>query len=105
MRKAKTFSQFKSEYGTTCKNDNRASAAKRGYGRRWQRLRLKFLRANPLGEDCARQGKTTAATEVDHKAPHNGEPKLLYDWDNLSSKCKPCHSRKTAKQDGGFGNK
>ncbi|MBN1807198.1 MAG: HNH endonuclease [Sedimentisphaerales bacterium] len=94
---------MKSEYRKTCRRDNRPSAARRGYGRRWQRLRLRFLKANPLCEDCASQGITTAATEVDHKIPHNGDPKLLYDWDNLSSKCKSCHSRKTAKYDGGFG--
>jgi 5-methylcytosine-specific restriction protein A len=25
-------------------------------------------------------------------------------WDNLRSRCHPCHSRKTATHDGGFGN-
>ena len=34
------------------------------------------------------------ATEVDHKTPINkgGDP---WDWDNLASACKPCHSAKT----------
>lgn len=70
------------------------------YGRRWQRLRQAFLAQNPL---CA-CGCGYPATVVDHKRPHNGNDALLYDWDNLQAMAKPCHDRKTAALDGGFGN-
>lgn len=49
-------------------------------------------------------GKVTAATEVDHIVPHRGDERLFRDEKNLQSLCRPCHSRKTAVEDGGFGN-
>jgi 5-methylcytosine-specific restriction enzyme A len=76
------------------------------YGRRWQRLRLAYLARNPLcqceendGAGCGRP-----AIVVDHRIPHNGDPVLLYDWNNLQAMTKACHDRKTAARDGGFGN-
>jgi len=41
---------------------------------------------------------------VDHRMPHHGDDALLYAWDNLAAMAKPCHDRKTAAVDGGFGN-
>ena len=86
--------------------DAARASPSRTYGRRWQRLRLAYLARNPLcqcdeneGAGCGR-----AATVVDHRTPHNGDPALLYDWDNLRSMTKACHDRKTAARDGGFGN-
>lgn len=70
------------------------------YGRRWQRLRIAYLAQHPLCE-C---GCGYAATVVDHRTPHLGDPRLLYDWDNLQAMTKACHDRKTAERDGGFGN-
>ena len=70
----------------------RPSAAKRGYGRRWQRLRAMKLRRDPICE-CGQ-----AATEVDHKTPLSARGTNA--WDNLQSLCKPCHSRKTAIEQG-----
>ena len=70
------------------------------YGRHWRRLRLAYLVHHPLCEcGCGR-----AATVVDHRKPHHGDPALLYAWDNLEAMTKPCHDRKTAARDGGFGN-
>lgn len=43
-------------------------------------------------------------TDVDHIVPHRGDPELLYDEANLQSLCHECHSKKTAREDGGFGN-
>lgn len=73
--------------------DNRASAAKRGYGSRWQRLRAAYLRHNPLCVMCERDGLTTAATLVDHIVPlaDGGN----HHHSNLQSLCVPCHARKT----------
>lgn len=72
----------------------RGSAAARGYDRRWQRLRLMYLRANPFCADCATAGgQVTQATEVHHKlAKRDGGQD---EWDNLESLCKPCHSKRT----------
>jgi 5-methylcytosine-specific restriction enzyme A len=66
----------------------------------WRRLRRAYLAAHPICE-C---GCNRAATVVDHKMPHNGDRELLMSWDNLQAMTKPCHDRKTAERDGGFGN-
>lgn len=66
---------------------------------RWLRLRAAYLAVNPLCE-C---GCNRPATVVDHRKPHNGDDGLMYAWDNLQAMTKPCHDRKTATQDGGFG--
>jgi 5-methylcytosine-specific restriction enzyme A len=72
----------------------------------WQRLRKAYLAAHPLCECEANNGAGCgcAATTVDHKRPHNGDLNLAFDWDNLRSMTKACHSAKTAARDGGFGN-
>ena len=68
---------------------------------RWRyQLRVAYLATHPLCE-C---GCNRPATVVDHKQPHNGDDALLYAWDNLQAMTKQCHDRKTATQDGGFGN-
>lgn len=84
-------------------DEQRPSAAERGYDRTWQKIRLMQLRQHPLCVECARQGLTVAATEVDHIRPlaQGG----THAFDNLQSLCKPCHSRKTARENwGGKGN-
>jgi 5-methylcytosine-specific restriction enzyme A len=70
------------------------------YGRRWRKLRAAYLATHPLCE-C---GCGYAATVVDHRRPHLGDPALIYAWDNLQAMTKACHDRKTAARDGGFGN-
>jgi 5-methylcytosine-specific restriction protein A len=77
-------------------NRARGLWTKDGYGRRWKRLRLAFLRQHPL---CmCDEGCNQPATEVDHKIPHRGDEALMWDWDNLQSLTKECHSRKTARE-------
>lgn len=77
----------------------RSSTSARGYDWRWKKLRAAFLAQNPLC--CCGCGR--AATVVDHKRAHGGDPALLYDWNNLQAMTKPCHDAKTVRQDGGFG--
>lgn len=72
---------------------------------RWKKLRIKFLKENPLCEECKRHGVVTAAEVVDHIIPHKGNKELFWDEDNLQSLCKECHDRKTAKEDGRWGEK
>ena len=74
------------------------------YGRRWRKARVLFLQANPLCAHCTRQGRTGAATDVDHVIPHKGDERLFWDETNWQPLCKAHHSTKTAKEDGGFNN-
>ena len=83
----------------------RLSSHARGYGSRWEKLRAVFLRQHPLCASCESEGRCTAATEVDHVIPHRGDQALFWAPGNLQPMCKPCHSRKTAREDGGFGNR
>lgn len=83
----------------------RGSASARGYGRKWQQASAAYLRAHPLCEcdECqAGKLKVTAATVVDHKVPHRGDPVLFWDRDNWQAMSKPHHDRKTATEDSGF---
>ena len=83
----------------------RPSAASRGYGWRWQKARLDYLRRNPLCVECRKQNLIVAATIVDHVTPHRGDEELFWNEENWAAMCAACHSRKTAQRDGGFGNR
>ena len=72
---------------------------------RWRKGREGHLREYPLCAECERQGAVTAATLVDHVTPHKGDYGLFWDPTNWQSMCDPCHNRKTATEDGGFGNR
>ena len=69
----------------------RLSAARRGYGRRWRRLRLIVLRANPICAKC-----DEPATDIDHITPRvrGGTDS----FDNLQALCHSCHSIKTRRE-------
>lgn len=74
--------------------EDRPSAARRGYGWKWAKLRRSFLTRHPLCVDCTRRDIVEPATEVDHIRPlRDGGTN---DWSNLQPLCKSCHSRKTA---------
>lgn len=83
-------------------DQRRGSSTERGYGGRWRRYRLAFLRAHPLCAICQACGIVKLAAEVDHIVPHRGDMKLFWKHDNHQGLCKPCHSRKTATEDSGF---
>ncbi|MFK3973764.1 HNH endonuclease [Pseudomonas sp. NPDC087358] len=82
----------------------RGTSSERGYGYRWQKAREGFLRKHPLCVHCEQRGRVTAATDVDHITPHRGDKDLFWDRQNWQGLCHPCHSVKTATEDGGFGN-
>lgn len=76
----------------------RPSAAARGYGRRWRRLRAWYLARHPI---CELAGCLDPATDVDHivaKARGGGD-----ELNNLQALCHRHHSQKTALRDGGLG--
>lgn len=82
----------------------RPSACSLGYDRRWRKARKAYLAEHPLCAECARQGRDELASVVDHVQPHRGDSSLFWDQSNWQPLCRSCHSRKTAKHDGGFGN-
>lgn len=81
-------------------NDSRRlNAYQRGYTSKWDKARRVFLMTHPLCVVCGRP-----ATDVDHIVPHRGDKRLFWDQNNWQPLCHECHSRKTVKEDGGFGN-
>ena len=66
---------------------------------KWRRFSRTYLAKNPFCVECR-----DVATQVDHidGSGRNG-PNAFAEW-NLAALCQSCHSRKTATQDGGFGN-
>ena len=80
------------------------NAAARGYGYAWRKAAQTFLKRHPLCALCEREGLVTAATCVDHTKPHKGNKQLFWDATNWQPLCQSCHSKKTAREDGGFGN-
>lgn len=99
------------EYKESIKEKNReydkqrGSSNARGYNYKWQKARKSYLKRNPLCVECLAHGITREAKHVDHKIPHKGDMGLFWDVKNWQPLCVECHSRKTATEDGGFGNK
>ena len=75
------------------------SAARRGYGSRWNKARKKYLVAHPLCVECMKHGRYVKATDVDHIIPHRGDRALFWDQGNWQALCHSCHSKKTARED------
>lgn len=87
------------------RRNNRYSNHGNMYGSEWRKIRAVFLKANPLCVECFSKGFITPANVVDHIKPHKGNKNLFWDESNYQALCKPCHDRKTATEDGGFGNR
>lgn len=66
--------------------------------RRWREGSKAFLDRHPLCADCGELGQVVPASEVDHITPHRGDARLMWDRSNWQALCKPCHSRKTARE-------
>jgi 5-methylcytosine-specific restriction enzyme A len=81
----------------------RGTARQRGYSARWARYSRMFLATHPLCVRCEAEGRVTASQVTDHVVPHRGDAAKFWDPNNLAALCKPCHDRKTATEDGGFG--
>ncbi|WP_368039704.1 HNH endonuclease [Tardiphaga sp. vice352] len=75
----------------------RPSAAQRGYGADWSALRATIPHTPCTA--CARPWK--AGMHLDHRVARKAGG--TDDASNLHWLCWPCHSRKTAKHNGGFG--
>lgn len=62
------------------------------YGYAWQKYRKQYLRQNPLCAECAKLGKVTAATVIDHIQKHNNDLSLFWDEANHQPLCANCHN-------------
>ena len=99
----------------------RGSSNDRGYGYKWQKESKDYLLKNPLcacSECAASNGHELLANVVDHITPHklkeakeSNNPelirkaiKLFWSRKNWQSMNKICHDKKTARENGGFGN-
>lgn len=76
---------------------NREDRQKIYQSKRWKELRLAKLRDQPLCEICLSKGKVTPAIDIHHKDSflnYEGLQRVnkAYDYDNLLSVCKECHS-------------
>jgi 5-methylcytosine-specific restriction protein A len=73
----------------------RGSAADRGYGATWRKLRRMVLAGEPLCRDPyqVHEGRPVLATDVDHIKPRRDGG--TDDFGNLQPLCESCHSRKT----------
>jgi len=77
--------------------DERPSAARRGYGRKWQAYSKWFLSQHPVCA-CGCGGK---ATDVDHIIPVSGpDDPLFWARDNHQALAHECHTRKTNQERG-----
>ena len=76
----------------------RPTATERGYGWQWRQLRNAVIARDPICTVCCR----VPSTDADHIIPRaqGGQDTM----ENLRGRCHSCHSSKTAKRDGGFGN-
>jgi 5-methylcytosine-specific restriction protein A len=68
------------------------------YSPAWRALRAAHLMANPRCTHCGGPGHV-----VDHVVPRRQAPGRALDPSNLSTCCASCHSTKTARTDGGWG--
>ena len=91
-----------------CKNRQQAKDKATIYNsREWKELRRAKLRANPLCEQCIKDGEAVgipggyirSARCVHHVVPietartKEEMRRLAFDWNNLMSLCKSCHAR------------
>jgi 5-methylcytosine-specific restriction protein A len=101
----------KTQQGTRCEAHKRAyeqqrgSAAKRGYGRRWSAYSKGYLALHPFCVDPYRRhpGQRVLATMTDHIKAHKGDERLFWDENNHQALCGGCNSYKAVKFEGGFG--
>lgn len=61
---------------------------------RWRNLSDLHKRMFPLCAECLKKGRDEPVYLTDHIVPHQGDPTLFWDWDNLQSLCNACHEEK-----------
>lgn len=81
--------------------DRQARRALPTNSKQWRAIRAEQLAREPLCRQHGKAGRVVAANEVDHVDGNDADSSP----GNLQSLCKTCHSRKTAREQGGFGNR
>lgn len=64
-----------------------------------------FLGEHPLCLKCEEVGIVKGSTDVDHIKPAGPNDPLFWEPTNHQALCHKHHSEKTAKEDGGWGNR
>lgn len=83
----------------------RGTRTERGYDNRWLKASKQFIKGK-VCVNCEKNGVYKMSECTDHKIPVSGpDDPLFWDKTNWNPLCKNCHSEKTAKEDGAFGNK
>lgn len=89
-------------------DEKRGNSNSRGYGAKWRRLRKLVLNRDPICKcvddscQCGGGGCMKASTDADHIIPKRDGG--LDRMPNLQGLCHDCHSSKTAREDGRWGN-
>lgn len=86
-------------------DDRRSNSATRGYDNRWRKARQIFLAEHPLCALCLKENRLNPAEVVDHIVSPQGDYNLFWGSNNWQALCKYHHNQKTAREDGGYGNK
>jgi len=81
-------------------DEARPSAAKRGYGRAWRRLRAAKLARDPI---CEIDGCDQPAVDVHHRVPVRVTGRVLVSLDELLSMCHSHHSQRTVEESREYG--
>lgn len=86
---------FRSKERAREREEFRGNCVERGYDWHWMKISKMYRNQHPVCEVC----NDAAADDVDHVIPFNGvnDPKRT-EWKNLRSICRPCHNRKTRRQ-------
>lgn len=63
--------------------------------RRYRIARRHYLNSHPLCAQCAADGYTVGADELDHILPVHKRADLFWDQDNWQGLCSPCHKKKS----------
>jgi len=94
-QRQKNYNQFK-----------RDKKNRRFYGSaRWRKVSKIKKKRDPLCEYCLEKDRIKPAVEVDHIIPIQIDWSLRFDFDNLKSACKSCHTKKTKEDQRKYGKK
>ena len=70
----------------------------------WRQASKEFIKENPLCVECLEESVYEPSRVTDHVIPYKGDMDLFWDRSNWQALCFMHHNRKTAREDGGFGN-
>src|SRR5262245_27026287 len=85
---------FTIDFGSWQHNARRADAPWRSWCKSpiWKSIRRHRLAEEPLCRQCAIEGRTVAASHVDHVDPHRGQWLLFFKYENTQSLCAQHHN-------------